>query len=495
MRFLFSICFVACSGLGTTQAQDIPTRKEAISALNKAIDFFHSKVATHGGFVWKYSADLKYRQGEGLAYDQRIWIQPPGTPAVGLAFLQAYEATRNKNHLQAARDVADALVKGQLHSGGWYYSVTFDPEKRRGIHYRVAPTRGKPQIRWEEPGGWVVWRKRRHRNNMTTVDDDTTPAALRCLIRVDQALGFKDKTIHEAAEYGLTSLMKAQYPIGAWSHNYDRFPRQSPDPEFYPIKKASYPKQWSRKWTRDFSGAYVLNDRISLNAIKTMLLAHEVYKQEKYLMSAHRGGQFLLLAQMPDPQPAWAQQYDRNMQPVWDRPFEPPAITAFESQDVLETLLDLYQHTAQKKYLTPIPGALAYLERSKLKDGKLSRFYELQTNKPLFFTKRYAITYDRGAMPSHYRFVLSPWLSSIRQRYELLQAKGPKAATPSPNVKDMAVRVRKVIESLDSRGAWTEPGWVRNENAGKVTPQDGVILSETFIHNVELLSRYIQRTQ
>ena len=49
-----------------------------------------------------------------------------------------------------------------------------------------------------------------------------------------------------------------------------------------------------------------------------MLVAWEVYGEARYRESAERGGEFLIRAQLPDPQPAWAQQYDRRMHPVWE---------------------------------------------------------------------------------------------------------------------------------------------------------------------------------
>ncbi|MGM0490794.1 MAG: pectate lyase [Planctomycetota bacterium] len=329
------------TGPNVADAANAPTREHAVDALNKAVRFFRSKVATHGGYVWRYSSDLRYRQGEGLAYDERIWVQPPGTPAVGLAFLDAYEATDNPLHLDAAREAADALVQGQLHSGGWFYSTTFDTDKRRAIHYRKPPSQGEPNVRTDpdSPGGWTVWKQGRYKSNMTVLDDDTTQSALRFLMRVDEVLDSQDERIHEAVEYGLASLLKAQYPVGAWSHNYDRFPQERPSAAYYLATPASYPDSWSRDWTKDYAGCYVINDRITLNAIHTMLDAYEAYRKRDYLDAALRGGDFLLLARLPAPQPAWAQQYDRHMQPVWDRPFEPPAITGLESQDVLETLL------------------------------------------------------------------------------------------------------------------------------------------------------------
>lgn len=478
-------------------AQESPTSDEAIRSVTKAITFFHSQVATHGGYVYRYSSDLQFRQGEGLAYDERIWVQPPGTPAVGLAFLTAYKTTKDDRFLDAARDAALALVKGQRFSGGWYYSITFDPQERLKVNYRQQPSLGKPRLakRSESPGGWSVWKQRKNKANVTSLDDNTTQSALMLLMRVDEELKFSNDEIHEAVEYGLESLVNAQYPIGAWSHNYDRFPKQKPDADHYPNTAASFPTAWSRVATRDYSGCYCINDRITLDAIDTMLEAHRVYGEQHFWDAALRGGDFLLSAQMPDPQPAWAQQYDRNMQPVWDRVFEPPAITGLESQDVVECLLRLYRHTGERKYLDAVSKALVYLRRSVLEDGKLARFYELQSNRPIYFTKDYTLTYSRDRMPTHYQFVVNSRLDGITHRYRLLAKEGPKAELPQPTMTELAIEVAQIISQMDERGAWTEPGWVRNEQGNKVVPDDGIIQSQTFIDNVEVLCEFIRASR
>src|SRR5688572_5231579 len=66
--------------------------KEARAALERATTFFQS-ISTRGGYLWRYSEDLKERAGETKATDTQIWVQPPGTPSVGMAFLRAYERT------------------------------------------------------------------------------------------------------------------------------------------------------------------------------------------------------------------------------------------------------------------------------------------------------------------------------------------------------------------------------------------------------------------
>ena len=91
---------------------------EAKAGLRKACGFFRDKVSTEGGYLWRYSADLKLREGEGKATATQIWVQPPGTPSVGMAWLEAYRATGDRYYLDGAVAAAHALVRGQLYSGG-----------------------------------------------------------------------------------------------------------------------------------------------------------------------------------------------------------------------------------------------------------------------------------------------------------------------------------------------------------------------------------------
>ncbi|MCX6909967.1 MAG: pectic acid lyase, partial [Verrucomicrobia bacterium] len=95
---------------------DSDPRGQARAALEKATAYMRS-ISTEGGYLWKYSLDLKNRAGETKATATQIWIQPPGTPSVGMAFLRAYEVTKDARYLDAAKAAADALARGQLESG------------------------------------------------------------------------------------------------------------------------------------------------------------------------------------------------------------------------------------------------------------------------------------------------------------------------------------------------------------------------------------------
>jgi hypothetical protein len=288
-------------------------------------------------------------------------------------------------------------------------------------------------------------------------------------------------------------MLGAQYPSGAWYQWWDSYPTPA-NAEKYPVLKASYPKSWPRQWLNDWAGRYFTNDNLAATMIATMIEAYEIHNNEKYLTSALKAGDFLLLAQMPDPQPAWAQQYDPNMHPVWDRKFEPPAISGLESQGICEALMLLYTKTGKKEYLEPIPRAIEYLRSSQLSEGKLARFYELQTNRPLYFTKDYRLTYDGGDVPTHYSFVVDSRLDQIKARYHDLLAADPnklKAGKPpraNPLTPALIAQARKVIDGMDERGAWVERGRLR---AHKIEPASGVIDSRTFVNNVGTLCRFL----
>lgn len=450
-------------------------RDRAAKALRQAVAFFRTHVAVEGGYLWRYADDLTLREGERKATATQAWVQPPGTPSVGTAYLRAYGATGEAYYLDAAKESAGALVKGQLRSGGWDYHIEFDPKLRPQYAYRL--------------GGSDTGR------NVTTLDDDTTQSAVRFLVQVDRLLDFKDARIHEAAEYALACLLQAQYPNGSWPQRYSAIP----DSAKHPVKKASYPEQWPRTFPGvSYAGFYTLNDNTLADVIDTLLEAHRAYSDAKYRTAALKGGNFLLLAQMPEPQPAWAQQYDLDMHPAWARRFEPPAVTGGESFGAMHTLLTLYRETGDKNYLEPLPRALAYFQRSRLPDGRLARFYELKTNKPLYFTKDYRLTYSDADLPTHYGFKVQDRTDRIGKEYQRLLTADPKklkkADKPArPRLAEgQEAKVKAVLAALDERGRWVEAGRLRAQGADGSTTR--IISCQTFITNVGVLSDYLAAT-
>jgi hypothetical protein len=530
-----------------------PSRAEVLKELRKAAEFYRTKVSTEGGYHFYYTADLSYGRSEHEEGFTQVTVQREGIPSVGMAYLEAYDATGDRYYLDLARDAAYSLVKGQHCSGGWDYVIEFDPAKRKYYPYRADGNCGTLPT---PPPGVVRSRP------VTNLDDNVSQAAARLMMRVDRALGFADAKIHEATLYALDSLIKAQYPNGAWPQRYHEFP----DPAKFPVKRASYPESWSRKWPGpNYESQYTFNDNTISDAIDAFLEAAVIYKEPRYQAAAERGGDFMLLAQMPEPQPAWAQQYDVDMHPAWARIFEPPSVTGGESQGVMKTLLLLYRATGKRKYLDAIPRALEYLQRSALPPVNhpvearrrmsadsivLARFYELRTNKPLYITKGtrvqvqgrattlidgYEISYDDRSVITHYGVLTGGnLLASIADEYKTLSASGArhpgrpeKLHGLSPWSGERAVRpksARAIIDALDERGAWVEDGNIgkadnvvsvfaakdmtltiggraypvaENETVslfqGRQPPPARIIRSSTFSANVVALSAWLSK--
>jgi hypothetical protein len=474
------------------------------SALIKAVEFFHRQVSTHGGYVYRVSSDLKLRDAEGIPGPATIWIQPPGTPAVGAAFLDAHEATGDPICARPALDAGLALTRTQLQSGGWYYSGHFDAANR-GIWYYRLNSEGKavsdptPESERSRPAGWHLTRETTYRGkNETIFDDNVTQSALRFLIRLDAAGGGRNPEVRDAVSHGLTALLNSQYPAGGWSASFDRFPATPPAESQYPLLRASYPQSWPREWPKDFRGCYVTNDELMSRCVTTLLLAHRVYgaTDPRPLAALKKAGDFLIRAQMPDPQPAWAQQYDDRMVPCWSRAFEPPAISSRESEEILRSLMEISAATDDARFLEPIPRALAYLKKSELSGGKLARFYELETNRPLYFErgkggKGFVMTYDDSKVSSNYGWINDSRLATIAAEYEWAKAgRKPDATSAAPVSADAVVAI---LAAQDARGAWPARGGIMRDAEGKkVEPPGGVIESATFIANVEALVAYLK---
>jgi hypothetical protein len=477
----FGLAALAAAVLPMSSGAASPTTKtEAQAALRKAVGFFQNKAGYRGAYLYKYSADLKKQEGEGLAYKTTGWTQPPGTPYVGEAYLYAYQATGEAYLLDAAKQTAYALVASQLRSGGWDSRFELGAEHRKRYAYRTEPESGK-------------------RRNYTTLDDNKSQSCLMFLMHMDEELKFKDKRIRDTLDYAFDHFLKAQYPNGAWPQQF----REPPVAKDFPVKKARYPDSWSRTYPKKrYTGYYTFNDNTIADMLSVLLEAHRIYGGKKFFEAARKTGDFMLLAQMPEPQPGWAQQYNANMEPAWARKFEPASISGGESQGVMRTLITMYRATGDKKYLDPIPRALAYYKRSQRPDGKLARFYELKTNKPLYLTKDdYKLTYSDANMPTHYGFIVSSGLGKIESEYKKAletpkdRLYRPRSGKPGKisSSKSLSSRAKSAIDSLDRRGAWVEKGTLKYHGSDDKTRE--IIDTRTVVDRVRTLAQFISASK
>ena len=485
LSWITAICIVTLGHVAPRESfsQDtaaIP-RHQVTREMHRAVSFFRKHASAGGGYVYQLSADLAKREGEGKVASTTAWIEPPGTPAVGIGFLNAYQTCKDPLLLEAAKETAKALRQGQLESGGWDNLIEFAPADRARYAYRTdTETARKGKLR-----------------NTSTFDDNKSQSAIRFLMELDKELQFADRLVHESVTYALQAVLKSQYPNGGWPQRFSEFP----DPAQYPVVPASLPTKWPATYPgKKYSDYYTLNDNTVSDLIELLLDAADIYQQPKYLDAACRGGDFLILAQLPEPQPGWSQQYDRNMQPAWARKFEPPAISGGESQRVMRTLLHLYLRTAGKiensqRFLTPLETAIPYYQRSQLANRKLARFYELRSNRPLFFTKQYELTYSSDDMPTHYAFIISSKMDEIEREFHAIQSAPVKATSKSPathmtkRTDALDAKVATTIAELDSRGAWVEEGQLKYHGENDDTTH--VIRSRTFVTNLMVLATWL----
>lgn len=443
LSFFCLVSFVLIVGATSASVGDSILAEEAESALKKAVHYFRWTVSTNGGYLWTYSADLKERAGEGKATETQIWVQPPGTPSVGAVYLRAYESTGDDRYLEAATAAADALVWGQLESGGWDYKIDFDPKGSRKWYYR----HDKGEV---DPKG---------RRNISTFDDNNTQSALSFIMAVHKITG--EKKYLSAVEYGLAFMLKSQFENGAW-------------PQRYPLASKGY-----SRW-------YTFNDNAMSDCIKVMLDAYHIYGEEKYLESAKGCGDFIIASQLPEPQAGWAQQYDHDMKPAPARWFEPAAVNGAVTPRNIRTLIELYLETGEERYLTPTPAAIHWLERSKLEDGKWARFYELDTNKPLYVNMDKEVVYEFVNIRPGYSWAGNYASSAIRlyRKVKSMEREKYLAERDAPltdesrrrRLADLESRVRDVIKKQDDQGRWID---------------GGKLSCSGFIKNVRLLSDYI----
>ena len=354
--------------------------EEAEQSLAKGIAFFQS-ISIEGGYVYHYSLDLKEKWGEGKTDDRTIEVQPPGTPAVGMSFLRAYRITKKPNFLQAAEAAANALILGQNELGGWEHKIYFDRPKGKKVSF----------------------------------DDDQTQSAISFLMALDQEIDRPALTI--AIEKALNMMLESQLENGGWPHQYP--------------------------WQGNYHDYATFNDQGINDCIRVMMEAHSFYQKTEYWESLQKVGRFMMISQLPPPQPGWAQQYNEFLQPAWARSFEPPAVCPSASVHNLNSLMDLFEYTDQRKYLEPIPDALLWLKKSQLPNGKWGRFLELGTNKALY--------YDRGRIRVEsleelslerrtgygYEVDISDGLAAAEQRFKILNEDKKRAsdenAVDNPN--------------------------------------------------------------
>lgn len=453
---------------------EMPSPALVREAMKRATTFFRREVSFAGGYAWEWPTDVSNAFGEDHEGLTLIMMQPPGTPSVGQAHLSAWRATQDPLYLQAAREAAQALIWCQLSSGGWDSDFEFDPRKARRYHFRRDVLAGDT-----DPAG---------RRAKSSLDDGKTGTALEFLLELAHDPASREEApLREALRFGLAGLLAAQAPNGGWPQRF-----AGPADPTASVGPARLPVEWPRVWpSTTYDENYTLNDNNLLGVMRLLLKAHALGQDPACLPAARKLGDFLLLARLPEPQPGWAQQYNRDMEPVWARKFEPPALSSIESYGALLALADLWAATGEEKYLAPVKPALAWLRRSRLPDGSWARFYELGTNLPLYCKQdTYELTHEDTNLPTHYGFKIEGDLSAKLNDLEARLAAGREAwqaqelgpVTPgqwAKRARDKRSKVREALASLDGKGRW-------------IDPKSGRLSARLFVQNMAVLTLYVE---
>ncbi len=431
-------------------------KKEAEASLKKGVAFFYT-INAHGGYVYNVTPDLSLRWGEGPKDEHTIEVQPPGTPAVGQSFLRAYQVSGDEKALNFAKEAAYALIRGQNQYGGWGHTINFANLSDDEVSF----------------------------------DDNQTQSAVSFLMALDQEID--DSLLSESTKRAVDMMMTTQLSNGAWPHKY--------------------PKQGNY---HDYA---TFNDGGINDCIRVMLEAYQYYNNDEAIeKSLRKAARFMMISQLPPPQPGWAQQYNEFLQPAWARTFEPPSVCPAVTVKNINTLIDLYLVLGEETLLEPIPDALRWLRKIRLKNGKWARFVELGTNKALYYD-RPRIRVDRleDLHPERrtgyaYETNLTPQLEASSARYDKAIKLGYKSLWKEEHhiltkeqiakrLEELSVDVEKILEAQEASGAWI----TKNDRFKKRMPKgvrwNGQYLvmdrlsSEVFNHNVTVLCEYIELTK
>ena len=162
-------------------------------------------------------------------------------------------------------------------------------------------------------------------------------------------------------------------------------------------------------------------------------------------------------------------------------------------------MIDMYLELGEDKYLHAVTPAVAWYKKSAVAQGTWARFYELKTNKPLYFTKDYKLVYTDDDLPTHYGFKSSFGVESMIRHYEKVKAMGrekylasqkrtpPTAKQRAARAKGMEKRVREIIAAQDKQGRWVSKD--KLELRGMTFTER--VETQVFIANMKVLSEYL----
>ena len=289
------------------------------------------------------------------------------------------------------KSLADNIASWQNSNGGWWKQ--YDPKMRRPADIPPAGQNGPAPVNDQED----AWR------SSSTFDNGATYTEMRLLARAYNAT--RDEKYRQSFERGLKFIFDSQYPNGGWPQ---RFPLQN---------------NYGRHITFNdklMSSVMVLLKDIADGKDEVAFVAPEQRKRAKEAFD--RGVECVLKMQIKNPAgelTGWCQQHDEvTLAPASARAYELPSIASFETADIVLMLMQIEKPDDRVK--KSIIAAVNWLKKSRINgkkyetirdkslkygvDRRLSddpngpplwaRFYEIETNKPMFSDRDGAKRYD-----------------------------------------------------------------------------------------------------
>ena len=161
----------------------------------------------------------------------------------------------------------------------------------------------------------------------------------------------------------------------------------------------------------------------------------------------------------------------------------------------------LHEVTGDPRLLESVAPALRWMRTSLLPDGRLARFYELRTNRPLYLTRdTYELTYDDDRLPTHYSFSKKPRLEELERRYAAVR--DGRAVAETPSLKALRRDAERIVDDLDATGRWLAtaddrpwPHAERRDTPGRDAAVGPFISSALFARNLTRLADYVAAAQ
>ena len=241
----------------------------------------------------------------------------------------------------------------------------------------------------------------------TTFDNGTTHPQI---VALCMAYSITKKPMYKAAALrGLEFIKAAQYGNGGW-------------PQYYPLEN-----NYSRYITYNddvFSGIMWLLKDIVDGKPKYAFLSKQ--QRQEVTVMYKKGLDCIITTQINDAgvPTAWCQQYNEiTLQPAWARKFEPPSICNGESVDIILLLMSI--KTPSKAAIKAIQDAMVWFKASAIANTRVktiaapllktpftisksdkmviidstappiwTRYYELQTHRPLFCNRDSKVVYS-----------------------------------------------------------------------------------------------------